>query len=176
MRMLVNVVVALCFLSLAGMLWLRWSGEAIEAARASGAIRSVREIEQALYYRAATERERSNSRGWPLTIDPTWFKDGLPRNTLLSNEHPWLEVASQAEAGLKHPPERLATSPKLAGLWYNPYQGVVRARVPVQISDARSTALYNYVNGCELGSVLSLEKPSEPARPQQVSGETLRDK
>lgn len=161
MRMLVNSLVALCALALGGLLYLKSAGEADEAERAERAIQAIREVEQTLYYKAAVERVPTNSRGWPLTIDPAWFKTGLPRNPLLSNEHPWLEVASNAEAGLKNPTVRLAVSPALAGIWYNPYQGVVRARVPVQISDVKSTALYNLVNGTDLSSILMPETPSE---------------
>jgi hypothetical protein len=57
---------------------------------------------------------------------------------------------------------------KRAGYWYNPNQGIVRARVPVGISDDRALRLYNRINGTALTSIYSKEalpKPSEAPKP-----------
>jgi hypothetical protein len=95
-------------------------------------------------------------------VDPQWFGAEPPRNGLVSPERPWVEVATPAEASLQDPPVRLTVDPKVAAFWYNPYQGVVRARVPVSISDAKSLAMYNAINGTRLTTIYGVA-PEEPA-------------
>lgn len=171
MRMLVNAIVGLCVIALLGVIWSKSSREQDEVTRAAGAASAIRTIHQVLSYQAAFDKAPSNSRGWPITIDPAWFEGDPPRNPMVSGEHPWIEIASPAEAGLLHPQVRLAVSPTLAGLWYNPYQGVVRARVPVMISDAKSVALYNQVNGTTLASIFQKEIPLVVPMPDSRSVE-----
>jgi hypothetical protein len=47
----------------------------------------------------------------------------------------------------------MAFDRSIAAFWYNPANGVVRARVPVTISDQRATELYNRINGVFLTSI-----------------------
>lgn len=174
MRMLVNIAAALCVVAVVVPIWMQDAREAEERTRAAETVRAVRHIEQTLRAKVAFSGVTANVRGWPETIDARWFSDpsggtgsdAMPRNALVPSEHPWIEIAPPEEAGLKHPPVRLAVSPTLAGLWYNPYQGVVRARVPVQVSDAKSVALYNQINGTGLYSIFAQETPLDsPVRP-----------
>jgi hypothetical protein len=129
----------------------------------------VRRMELEIKYRAATKTTELNARGWPVTIDPSWFKDKPPVNTLLNDDRPWVEVAGTAQAELMHPPVRMAVDKSLAAFWYNPYQGVVRARVPVMVSDDKATELYNRINGVGMPSIFVREsvadrpKSAEPA-------------
>lgn len=113
----------------------------------------VRRLGLEIKYRAASRIGVLNGRGWPVTVDPGWFGTDPPRNDLLAGARPWLEVATIDEAGLEHPPVRMAIREDMAAFWYNPYQGLVRARVPVLVSDADSLALYNRLNGCGLVSI-----------------------
>lgn len=122
-------------------------------------------LEREVRFRAATKAVELNARGWPLTIDPAWFNDDAPMNRLLSDEHPWVEVASADQAGLTHPPVRIAVDNSIAGFWYNPFQGIVRARVPVSINDEQTTAVYNAVNQTNIPSVLWTEKPAPIPNP-----------
>ncbi len=171
MRMLVNTIVGLCVAALLAVVWAKSSREQDEVARASGAASAIRNIQQVLSYQAAYDKAPSNSRGWPITIDPAWFGGDVPRNPLVTAQHPWIEIAPPSDAGLLHPAVRLAVSPALAGLWYNPYQGVVRARVPVMISDAKSVALYNQVNGTTLATIFQKEIPLVVPMPDSRSVE-----
>jgi hypothetical protein len=41
----------------------------------------------------------------------------------------------------------------MAAFWYNPYQGILRARVPVMISDEESLSVYNRINSSSLTSI-----------------------
>lgn len=119
----------------------------------------ARRLELELKYRAASKSVELNPRGWPVTVDPKWFDADPPINALLSPHRPWVEVASPDEAGLLHPHVRMAVDESYAAFWYNPYQGVVRARVPVMVSDEHATDLYNRVNSTTIRSIFFEERP-----------------
>jgi hypothetical protein len=58
--------------------------------------------------------------------------------------------------------------------WYNPYQGVIRTRVPPAISDQRSLDLYNRLNRCNLSSIFPTERDSPaPADPHADTNATV---
>ena len=84
-------------------------------------------LEREVRFRAATKSGELNNRGWPVTVDPSWFETDPPQNDLVSDDRPWVEIASIEEAGLLHPSVRMTLDDKKAAFWYNPYQGVVRA-------------------------------------------------
>ncbi len=140
----------------------------------------VRRFELEIKYRAASRLGELNARGWPVTVDPTWFDGEAPRNNLLSPEHPWVEVATIEQAELQHPPVRMAVTNELAGLWYNPFQGIVRARVPVMVSDNQAVKIYNRINDCALASIFqtegSLLQPEAPKAKPKEGDEKAEDK
>jgi hypothetical protein len=119
----------------------------------------ARRLELELKYRAASKSVELNPRGWPVTVDPKWFDADPPVNALLSPHRPWVEVASPDEAGLLHPHVRMAVDESYAAFWYNPYQGVVRARVPVMVNDDQATEIYNRVNATAISSIFFEERP-----------------
>jgi hypothetical protein len=110
----------------------------------------LRRFQQQIALQSALAKVERNERGYPLTIDPAWFQGQLPTNPLLGPEHPWVEVASPEQKDLLHPQERVASGKGSAKFWYNPHMGIVRARVPVGMSDAASVELYNFVNDSTL--------------------------
>lgn len=122
----------------------------VQAVRAN-----VRIIQQQVMLQAALERVPRNEYGFPITIDPEWFGDLVPRNPLLGPGHPWMEIASPDESRLVHPAIRTADKTSLACFWYNPITGVVRARVPHEVSDESALEMYNFVNGCNLPSLFA---------------------
>jgi hypothetical protein len=111
---------------------------------------AVGDIERKIRYLKATEEIELNELGWPEVIDPRWFKGEPPRNIMLGARYPWLEVASTMEYALDHPVQRVAINERLAGLWYNPAKGIVRARVMQTVSDEKTIELYNRVNGSSI--------------------------
>ncbi len=113
----------------------------------------LRRLELEIKFQAATGSTQLNGRGWPVTIEPEWFDEGAPMNDLVEIGRPWVEVARPVEANLLHPTIRITVEDDLAGFWYNPYQGIVRARVPVMVSDEHALDLYNSVNGTSLASI-----------------------
>lgn len=129
----------------------------------------VRRFELEIKLRSAAEGAKLTGRGWPETVDPEWFKGDPPRNTLLSADRPWVEVASVEQSHLMHPPVRIGTTNDIAGFWYNPYQGVLRARVPFTVNDEEAIRLYNRLNGTELASIFAsweeLRPPEMPGTP-----------
>ncbi len=110
-------------------------------------------LEREVRFRAATKTGELNARGWPVTVDPAWFELDPPQNLVVSEDRPWVEIASEEEAGLLHPLVRLTLDEHKAAFWYNPYQGVVRARVPVSMTDEQATAMYNAVNRVSISSI-----------------------
>lgn len=133
----------------------RWAS-ADDAARDSaafGARRAVLLISREVRTRGATGEAEVNGRGWPLTIDPAWFGRFPPMNPLTGRDRPWCEIASEAEHDLLHPARRMAVTEEDAAFWYNPAQGVIRARVGPEVSDQAALDVYNRVNGCDVDNL-----------------------
>jgi hypothetical protein len=119
----------------------------------------LRRFQSEINLRAATDAGDGTTLHWPPTVDPAWFKGKPPRNELLSRDRPWLEIAAPEQAHLRHPELRIAIDRSLASFWYNPAQGIIRARVPPLLSDAETLSLYNTVNGARLESLYFIEPP-----------------
>ncbi|MGQ0627321.1 MAG: hypothetical protein ACT4PL_04375 [Phycisphaerales bacterium] len=175
MRLIINLLCLACVLALGVTLSITLGRTAHETLSGEAAREAVREVERVIRRKGTLGEADLNERGYPVTVDVRWFKDGAPMNPLVSGTHPWLEIAGESEAALQHPPVRLAVSESLATFWYNPYQGIVRARVPVMVSDAQSTMLYNRVNSSALAGILDYEhahdevfKAPDPARPSRT--------
>jgi len=115
--------------------------------------RAVQRISQEIKVQAATQNVELNARGWPVTIDPEWFRGAPPHNRLTPASCPWLEIAAGSEQDLDHPTHRLALDRSTPAFWYNPGKGIVRARVGPMISDKRALEVYNRVNHARLVSL-----------------------
>ncbi|GIW74332.1 MAG: hypothetical protein KatS3mg103_0854 [Phycisphaerales bacterium] len=141
---------------------------------------AVARFYEVLRVQATTRGVAVNGRGWPNTIEGAWFGDDPPRNHLLSGDRPWVEIAPPEDADRDHPADPVAfdldvePGTKAASFWYNPYRGVVRARVPPQINDAQTLALYNRVNGVLLTS-LSPEDGLRSAQQEQDDAKRLEE-
>ena len=105
---------------------------------------------------AGTSGAELNGRGWPVTIDPSWFGGALPANALLVGQRSWREVAAPDQADLQHPLVRQAVDHSTPAFWYNPGNGIVRARVPVMISDKAAIAAYNRVNASSINRLIDV--------------------
>lgn len=110
----------------------------------------VRRFQQQIALQTALSQVQRNERGYPASVEVEWFAGKLPANPLLDIDHPWLEIAGAEQRDLLHPPERAAVSAVLAKFWYNPSNGIIRARIPAGISDAATISMYNFVNDSEL--------------------------
>jgi hypothetical protein len=107
----------------------------------------------ALLQAASSDIETTGAE-YPLAVDRSWFEQ-LPVNSLTGPEAPWLETVDEQMLNLTNPTVIIADR-QYASFWYNPYRGVIRARVPAQLTQSRTVELYNKVNGTSItpGDVL----------------------
>ena len=159
MRLFIDTLVALMLIALlGGFMWLKRENQT-ESSQRDIARTEVRRFQQQIALQSAlatvTSDKTPHDRGYPATVDPAWFTDNLPDNPLLDETHPWVEVAGPQEKDLTHPLQRVATSNLVAKFWYNPNNGVVRARVPLAISDAAALEMYCFVNECQLNDLFA---------------------
>jgi len=143
---------------------------------------ALADFHSALKVQATTRGVAVNGRGWPNTIEGAWFGNDPPRNHLLTGDRPWVEIAAAQDADRDHPADPVAfdLEAKAASFWYNPYRGVVRARVAPQINEAETLALYNRVNGVFLttlapeGGLLNAERERDDAERLREIAERVR--
>lgn len=141
----------------------RRRSESVEAARL-GVERIQAEVDLIRALRLQQTGERVELSG----IDPSWFDGSLPVNPMLRHRHRWMDVAADDERMYLHP-ERwwLAQDEgREAMFWFNPRQGVVRARVPFEHSLERTRALYIAVNGV----APSFDRAVEASQPLPPTG------
>jgi len=111
---------------------------------------SVATLQRQVHLQSALHARSSTDRSYPESIDPGWFEKAVPRNALLTDARPWLEIASDSERARTHPQSLIAACEADACFWYNPWNGIVRARVPADLADALALDIYNQVNGAHL--------------------------
>lgn len=155
MRLLVDILLALmlCGVLVGAVMYKRAeisSKQDLEQTRVD-----VRRFQQQITLHAQLGQVEHSKRGFPMTIEPAWFADNLPRNPLLGPGHPWLEIAGEEDRDIIHPPERWAGGPDIAQFWYSPHMGRVRARVPAGIPDSKALKMYNYINDCHLPNLFA---------------------
>lgn len=95
---------------------------------------------------------------FPPQVMPEWFKDDMPSNPLAAGDRPWIDIAPVGDYS-DQPPDPLAEEPAQASFWYNPNLGLVRARVPRQVSHRLTLELYNQINGTSLRALPIDEDP-----------------
>lgn len=104
------------------------------------------------------QSEEEDAGEFPPQVMPEWFKDDMPSNPLASGDRPWLDIAPAGDYR-DQPPDPLAEDAGQAAFWYNPNLGIVRARVPRQVSHRLTLELYNKVNGTSLRALPTDEDP-----------------
>jgi hypothetical protein len=168
MRFLLNILAALLVCALvAGGVW-QYRLQQDDRLRLEDARSSVRQLQRTVTVQAGLGKAEVNGRGWPVTIDPTWFGGAPPWNALVTRQRPWVEVAPPEHADLLHPIVRMTINDDVAAFWYNPGNGIIRARVPVTVSDRQATELYNSVNGTALRSIFEETGPGSPTESAPV--------
>ncbi len=155
MRTLLNILVAVMLVGiLVGVVMIR-SNNGIKQDQIRTARDEVRRFQRQITFQTTVAEVELTAEGHPLTADPNWFHGNLPQNSLIEAGHPWVEIAGRNERSLLHPLDVVVRDAAAAQFWYNPYKGLVRARVPADISDARALEVYNQVNDCSLGGLFS---------------------
>lgn len=102
---------------------------------------------------------------YPVEVDPAWFGGAQPGNAVAERDaegrdRPWLDVAPTGDWS-EHPPDPVLVRPGQAGFWYNPNNGVFRARTPLEAGDAMTLARYNRLNDTALAE---LPRDTDPQR------------
>ncbi len=153
MRLITDTLVALMLVGLlAGVIiHHRHKRDLEHRVRTTGA--AVERFQMEINLQAAMEKVTLTKRGYPQSVKLEWFEGDLPKNSLMGDRYPWVEIASSSRRDRLHPVNRMATTFEVAQFWYNPYTGVVRARVPDSASDATALRLYNRVNNSDLGRI-----------------------
>lgn len=160
MRRLVDFFAILTLIGLGAAIFYTQKDQYQQQAAVEQVSQAVRMFDLKIKYHAATEGAQLTARGWPVTIDPAWFEGAVPRNPLVSGDRPWLEIAGPEDAELQHPRLRMAVDDTLASFWYNPYNGSLRARVPVTASDQEALNIYNTVNRTSLNTIFDHSAPT----------------
>lgn len=146
MRLIVDTMLALLLIAvLGGILWYQ-RGQEQWLDKVTAVQEALRAVEsKALYYGALGDVD-STQRGYAMRVDAAWF-DPLPVNLLFADEaRPWMDTVLP-EDGEAFNPARITAEGNVAAFWYNPYRGIVRARVPMQLTQGATIELYNLVNG-----------------------------
>lgn len=90
-------------------------------------------------------KQKSPANTYPTTIDSAWFA-GSAGPTHPENKSGVGNIEIDSTAGLMHPVNKVLLTGVLGDFWYNPTEGVVRARVADQGSSASTLVFYNEVN------------------------------
>jgi hypothetical protein len=151
MRWLTNAILGLIIVGMAvGLGWQHrrtWSQQArIETVR-----QALRAIQSEAIYHPAVGQVDAERTGFAKHVDPEWFNEP-PKNALVRAEGvrcPWIDQPMGSYRSRFNPVYIVADEDR-AAFWYNPSRGVVRARVPRQLSQQATVDLYNRVNGTAL--------------------------
>ena len=118
---------------------------------------SLVDFDEQLTYHSVLWQSRNEQAGdYPPQVMPEWFKDGVPSNPLLAGQYPWIDIAPPEDYS-QHPPDPIVEASGQAGFWYNPNLGIVRARVPRQVTEQKTLELYNQANHVYLSKL-----PTDP--------------
>ncbi|HWB18854.1 MAG TPA: hypothetical protein VG711_01020 [Phycisphaerales bacterium] len=158
MRILIDILIALMLMGILAGFFMESRSQQEQSKVHEYVHSEVQRFQQQIEIQAAMGHALSNRRSYPDTIDPEWFSLGVPQNTLLEPGHPWVEIASKDDCDLLHPRDRIVTNSSQAQFWYNPVIGVVRARVPAQVSDQDTLDLYNFINDSSLTDLFRDER------------------
>lgn len=163
MRYLLDIIAVLCVLLASAVVYWYLSSAREAEQRVLRVHEQVQLIASVAAAHSAMPEADTSPTGHVRSIDTEWFDGDVPINALLPPPRPWLEIASADQAHMTHPPNRAATNATHASFWYNPANGVVRARVPMQTTDQATLDLYNKANGCALSSLYGLERSPGPS-------------
>ncbi len=148
MRLLVDFMIALIVLVVIATIMVQQRARAEQNSLVEQTQHAMHAIESKAIFHAGLGETDLTRRGYPMVIDELWF-DQLPVNPLTGPTIVWIEVAADDNIKAFNPRYVTAEHGRSA-FWYNPYLGIVRARVPMQTSEQATVDLYNMVNGTTL--------------------------
>ncbi|MEX0887644.1 MAG: hypothetical protein WD009_14525 [Phycisphaeraceae bacterium] len=168
MRLMIDMLIGVLAIAVLSTMLLAQHRERREVHEFDRAHRALASMHQQLLYQAALGEVRLTANGFPERLDPAWFGEELPVNPLAPPpDWAWVDLAPAGDHQ-DHPPDPVLTDPGQAGLWYNANRGVVRLRVPDQLSRRRTLELYNELNNSALEAL-----PARAEREHRAAAETL---
>ncbi|MEZ6085349.1 MAG: type II secretion system protein [Phycisphaerae bacterium] len=91
-------------------------------------------------------KQKSAKGEYPASIDDNWFASGAaPMHP--ENSFGVASIEVESAAGKSHPDNKVLKSGVGGAFWYNPAEGIIRARVADQGSSTATQVFYNEVNG-----------------------------
>lgn len=167
MRLVIDTLICLMLVAILGAAVWHYNHQQAEI-RLQQSVHAARaRIQNQVIYRGALEEVQSNASGFPMSINPGWFVEGLPVNPLVPRSQPWLDVAPAHDMN-DHPPDPIIRSETQAGFWYNPSRGLVRVRVLPLTTEQATVDMYNQLNGSNLMSLRAASPAEMLARQPQV--------
>jgi hypothetical protein len=165
MRLLVDTLIAAMLAAVLGSIVWYQRHEALELDQVAAVQEALRCIQGQSAYRVAIGEADASPTGFAAHVKPDWF-DPIPRNLLVDRgvtDPPWLEEAAPGESQ-RFDPADIVADEQTPAFWYNPHRGLVRARVPMQISQQSTVELYNLVNGTSVRvDEVAWDAPPPPA-------------
>ena len=155
MRLIIDSLVLLMILGILAGAVLHFRTKQDTEYKIEQARREVQRFSSQIKLQTAMGISELTPRGFPVTVDPEWFGGDPPANPLLGRGHPWLEIARKSHRDLKHPVIKTASDHTIAQFWYNPFLGLLRARVPARSTDVATLKIYNRVNECRLPNLFA---------------------
>ena len=140
---LVELVIVIVIIGLVAAVALPRFSQASQNANTAAMKANVDEIQKAV------DLYHAEHGAYPLTIDPDWFISNVVPPNIYSPDNPeGVEIASD---NTRWNPESVIVSPESGsnGYWYNPSNGVVRARVEWQGSVVSTAAYYKRINNLD---------------------------
>jgi len=147
-RLLFTLMLLTMLGGIGGAYWWYEHRAAEHATQVAGARQALRDIETQARLQASIGQVRTTAADMPLGIEPNWF-ERMPVNPFVGPEAPRFETVGPDRRNLIHPPVVVA-GPDRAAFWYNPFRGVVRARVPERLTRRMTIDLYNRINQSDL--------------------------
>lgn len=160
MRLLIDTMIALMLVAAVGVGVMLHNDRKREARDIVQAQDSLQRLHEQAAYHSTMQSAMAGQDTLLVDVQPKWFGQDLPTNPLVTEAQPWLDLAPPGDRST-HPPDPVVTGKEQAGFWYNPTNGIFRARVTPQTSEAQTIALYNEVNGSALDV---FEQMPDPAR------------
>lgn len=148
MRLVVDLVVLLAILAGGAGYWWTQHQQVAMRRQIDQVRQSMREIHNVAMLHGGQGDVPVHTSGYPLKIEATWFATP-PVNGLAADHALWLAVAEPERYAATNP-RNITVSDQRAAFWYNPARGIIRARVPRQITEDATMDLYNRINATSL--------------------------
>jgi hypothetical protein len=169
MRLWIDTLIALLLVAVLGIVLATGSERVDQRSRIEATAAAVEQLRSTVRYQAVMTEAADALAGiapgrlpeLARHVDPTWFAGSAPVNLLADEpDRPWIDLAPVGDTS-EHPPDPVLARSTQAQFWFNPTTGVVRARVPMQPTQAQTLAVYRDANRVALDA---LPDTPDPAR------------